>query len=338
VHVIRKSSVAFLTTLFTVVVLLMGGSSANAQQNTRSFQMVLWSDASLTDATLNNGDIRSFSFSNESQPPQGPTILVNYAAAHDYSVGNVGGVTIDWSRVVAVLVDEPYGPQVDPRIDSIIKFPDGTPACPGDPTPYIAPIDASLQQRASELKALAPKARFWVNFTEDEAKWMATCHAPGTFNRSYIDVISADWSADGGNNDIASMQSFLSGVAAVPSKPDQQLALIAGVYSAPVNQLPHLQGFFDYANQKNQASGCNLPFGNRGLTGFFDGCPIWIVLGWFSGQVTAGGSTYVGMLEPGSELIKQRWEQERALPLAPALAHQRTPAQLLPPILELLLQ
>jgi hypothetical protein len=337
VHVIRNSFVAFLATLFAAVVLLMGGGSATAQQNTRSFQMVLWSDPSLTDASLNNGDIRSFSFSQESQPPQGPTIMVNYAPGYDYTVGNVGGVIIDWSRVVAVLADEPYGPQADPRIDSVIKYPDGSSACPGDPAPYIAPIDALLQQRATELKTLAPKARFWVNFTEDEAKWMATCHAPGTFNRSYIDVISADWSADGGSNDIASMQLFLSEVAAVPSKPDQQLALIAGVYSAPANQLPHLQGFFDYANQKNQANGCYLPLGNRGLTGIFDGCPVWIVLGWFSGEVTAGGKTYVGMLEPGSESIKQRWEQELHVPLEPALAHQRTPAQLIQPIVQLLL-
>ena len=28
---------------------------------------------------------------------------------YDYAQGNVGGVTTDWSRVVAVRVDEPYG-------------------------------------------------------------------------------------------------------------------------------------------------------------------------------------------------------------------------------------
>jgi hypothetical protein len=331
-----KLSSGLLLALVAAVVFFTGSGPAYAQSNTRSFQMALWTDPALDADT----DIRTFFFGHESQPAQGPTVLIGYNTAYDYALGNVGGVTIDWSRVVAVLVDEPYS-----SLDSVLRNGSpGSPACQsaalnGD----IAPIDAKLQKRAAELQALAPKARFWVNFTRVEAIWMQKCQSPQTFNRAYIDVVSADWSDDGANNDISTIQPFYSVVAANRPKPDQQLALLPGVYHAPVDQLTHLQGFFDYANKTNtdpntgQLS-CNLPLGPRGVTGIFDGCPMWIVVGWFSGTITVGNTTYVGMLAPASASIKTDWETELAIPLAPGLAHQRSPAQLLQPILLLMLQ
>jgi hypothetical protein len=339
-----KLSSGLLLALVAAVVFFTGSGPAYAQSNTRYFQMALWTDPTLDADT----DIRTFFFG-QSQPAQGPTVLIGYNTAYDYAVGSAGGVTIDWSRVVAVEVDEPYGfPSSPASLDSSLKLPDGTPACQvslAGLNAAIAPMDAKLLQRATELHALAPRARFWVNFTRAEANWMATCNKPQAFNRAYIDVISADWTDDGNNNDIATAQPFYSVVAAnrPNPKPDQQLALLPGVYHAPVDQQTHLQGFFDYANQTNtdpntgQLS-CNLPLGPRGVTGIFDGCPMWIVVGWISGTVTVGNTTYVGMLDPASALIKKDWETERAIPLAPGLAHQRSPAQLLQPILLLLLQ
>jgi len=332
-----KLSSGLLPALVAAVVFFTGSGPAYAQSNTRSFQMALWTDPTLDADT----DIRTFFFGHESQPAQGPTVLIGYNTAYDYALGNVGGITIDWSRVVAVEVDEPYS-----SLDSVLRNSDGSVACqPSALSGDIAPIDAALKQRAMELQALAPKARFWVNFTRGEALWMQECVNPLAFNRTYIDVVSADWTDDGNNNDIATAQPFYSVVAAnrPSSRPDQQLALLPGVYHAPVDQLTHLQGFFDYANQTNtdpntgQLS-CNLPLGPRGVTGIFDGCPMWIVVGWFSGNITVGNTTYVGMLDPASALIKQAWETERAIPLAPGLAHQRSPAQLIQPILQLMLQ
>jgi hypothetical protein len=289
--------------------------------------MALWSDPSQTHA---ESDMAVFYASGPPGQPAAPISSIVVALDFKVSWYNVG---YDWSRIVAVEIDEPYN---NTSVDNDLRYPDRSFACQAPALGKdMAPVDAMLQARATELKALAPKARFWVNFTDNEAGWMVYCSNPNQFNRDYIDVISADWSADGGNNNIASVQPFLSLVAANRPNSSQQLALIPGVYSAPVDQLPHLPGFFDFANQMNQAQGCNLPLGTRGVTGVFDGCPVWIVLGWYSG--TIADHTYVGMLQPGSELIKQAWEDELHHPLAPSLAHQLSPAQIMQPILQELL-
>jgi hypothetical protein len=233
----------------------------------------------------------------------------------------------DWSRIVAVLVDEPYS-----SLDSVLKYPDGSPACqPAALNGDIAPIDAALAQRATELQARAPKARFWVNFTQGEAHWMQVCGTPLVFNRAYIDVVSADWY----DVDFSTLQPFYSVVAENPPKPDQQLALIPGVFSAPVHQGPFLAAYFGYANSMNQT--CNLPLGSRGVTGSYDGCPVWIVMGWLSGNYTDGNTQYVGMLDTRSASIAAAWEGELELPLRSGLAHQLTPAQIILPVLNQLL-
>jgi hypothetical protein len=326
--------------LLSGALLVTGSPIAYSQSNTRYFQMALWGDPSAdTSGKTPHGDIATFDFGHQSQPPKGPTVLIGYNQWYELSVANVGGVTVDWSRVVAVEVDEPYTvPQnAPPYIDNLIRYANGSFACqPAGLSDAIQPIDTLLAQRQAQLKALAPKARFWVNFTDNEAGWMAQCGTQA-FNRAYIDVISADWSADGGGNNIASATPFLSAVAANRAKPDQQLALIPGVFSAPTNQLPNLQGFFDYANNTNQTQTCNLPLGSRGVTGFFDGCPVWMVLGWLATDVTVGKTTYLGMLNPNSISIEAKWDGEVSVPLTPSLAHARPPGKRVVPALDLLL-
>jgi hypothetical protein len=265
-----------------------------------------------------------------------------------------------WSRIVAVEFDEPYGPPVpnspihrDAAIDPIIKVPNGSPACNVDPRnpgaysdgiDHFGPIDTALRQRAADLKALAPKARFWVNLTQAEANYIGVCETPGgdldgnydyvdVFNRNYIDVISADW-YDASFSTVEPFYEFV--LAANEANPDpaqqaQQVALIPGVFSAPHNQLPYLQGYFDYANTKNQAAVCDLPRGPRGFTGLYDGCRIWIVMGWLPGNAPP----FVGMLDPASDPIAKAWRAEVHLPPA-GLSPQRARAQILPPILQML--
>jgi hypothetical protein len=199
-----------------------------------------------------------------------------------------------------------------------------------------------LQTRAAQLKVLAPKARFWVNLTDEEADWIGFCQTPQLLNRTYIDVISADWYYVDFTTiqNSSSLQAFYSVVAAHRPKPDQQLGMIPGTFyrsgqDDPATQVSHFQTYFPYANAMNQT--CSLPLGNRGVTGYFDGCLLWMVLGWLGPNYTQGSTTYVGLLDSTSTMIKTAWDNERALPLAPALAHQRTPAQIIQPILQLLL-
>jgi hypothetical protein len=308
-----------LLTFLTVLVLLTGSAATYAQTNTRSFQMALWTDPK-HDA---DSDIAVF-FGLTAQPSAGRTIWVTALGGSLYSLTN-----IDWSRIVAVEIDEPYGSSVD----NLLKSGDNYNCQPAGLAANIASTDAALKATAAELKALAPKARFWVNFTQTEAFWMQACANSQAFNRDYIDVISTDWY----DADFPVVDSFYAAVAVSPPKPDQQFALIPGVYSAPNNQLSHLKSYFDSANFANQT--CNLPLGDRGITGIFDGCPVWVVMGWLSADYfePRNNTEYIGMLDPASTPIRSAWEAELALPLAPALAHQRSPAQMIQPMVQLLL-
>jgi hypothetical protein len=316
----NKLSSALQLALVTALLFLLPGEKADAQSAARSFQMSLWEccDGSVPKIPEDT-DIRSVA----GQPATGRYLLVGLDYRDTLTPRN-----LDWSRVVAVEVDEPYGPQNDPRIDSIIKYPDGSPACQGDPSAYIAPIDASLKQMATKLKGLNPKARFWVNLTQAEANWIGTCKNPGVFNRDYIDVISADWY----DAYFSTIQPFYDVLAAHPAKPEQQLALVPGVFSAPNDQLRYLQDYFAYADTKNQT--CNLPRGTLGFTGIYDGCLVWIVLGWEAGNLQLGNTLYRGLLDPASEQIALAWEAEVAR-LPP---QRRERAKLLQPILQMLLR
>jgi hypothetical protein len=329
---LRNFSTGVLFPLLWASVFVVSGGPADAQSsNTRSFQMALWSDPSLD----GNTDIRTFFFGHESQPAHGPTVLIGYNPVYEYSKANVGGVIIDWSRVVAVEVDEPYA-SIDAELiaSSVDKWGLST-HCANGPA-QTSGIDTTLSQRAAELKSLAPKARFWVNFTDKEAELVVSDRCwIAVFNKSYIDVISTDWYYQ----DVDS--TFYNSLAASRAKPDQQLGLIPGTFyrdgiDDPVTQASYLQGYFEYANTMNQS--CNLPLGTRGFTGSFDRCPVWMVLGWLGPNNQLGNTLYVGLLDSRSAAISTKWRQEMKLLLRPDLAHQRTPGPILSTILPLVLQ
>ena len=310
--ILNKLSSEVLLALLTALLFLVPGGMAHAQSGTRSFQMSLWECCDGRVPTSADTDIRTFG--DGGTQPAGRSIVEPLDWTTPLTTRGY-----DWSRIVAVEVDEPYTP-VDGDLDQTCTDVNSANA-------RIAPIDAALAQRAAELKALNPKARFWVNFTATEGEWMGFCATPQVFNRAYIDVISEDYYSIGS----VGVSPFYSIVAAFPAKPDQQLALFPGVFSAPQDQAQWLSTYFDYANNLNQT--CNLPLGSRGITGISDGCPVWIVMGWLSGDYQ-GNTLYRGLLDPSSATLAAIWRAAVALPLAPGLAHQRTPAQIVMPIVK----
>jgi hypothetical protein len=336
-----KLSSGLLLALLTGVVLITGGSPVYAQTNTRSIQMALWGYQPPNGASHDtNVDIATFWAPQYFQPAPG-TQPQPAAPLRTILVGHTADMSLtpepyDWSRIVAVEFDEPYSRDDGGIIDSDESCLTPTTETIND----INNIASNLQTRATELKALAPKARFWVNLTMQEARWIANgCGSPLSFNKAFIDVISFDWYSFPwiGDENYGVSTAYADVLASLP-KTDQQVALIPGVYSAPIpSQLMYLPAYLASGNNMNQT--CNLPLGSRGVTGYFDGCPVWIVMG-FLPYNTTSGPLYVGMLEPNSdsEAIAQVWQAQAALPLSPALAHQRKPAQLMQPILQLLLQ
>lgn len=313
-HVVsNKPSSRALRALLAVLLYVGLVGMVAAQSETRSFPMTLWGGGN------HDSDIPAIL---EGDPqPAGRSIVILQNWGDDDPLAAMG---YDWSRIVAVMIDEPYGPNHTPAsLDSSLQVPNGTPACGvsmADLNAAIMPVDTMLEQKAKELRALAPTARFWVNFSWAEANWMGECANTTAFNRAYIDVVSADWYYV----DFDVIQPFYSVVAAnpPPERPDQQLALVPGTFfrsgvDMQATQASHLQGFFDYANTMNQ--NCDLPLGTRGGTGYFDGCRVWMVMGWLAGNYLAEHD-YRGEEDPTSSAITGVWRAEQLVPVRADLA------------------
>jgi hypothetical protein len=324
---LSKLSSGFLLALLTALLFLAPSGRAYAQSASRSFQMALWLDPG--DPTLTSADTDILMF-NEGQPQPLPP-------AQTFMRIGLTGPTFasdryDWSRIVAVLVDEPYND---------IK---NNPCYTQDGIDTAHAKDQLLATRAAELKSVAPMTRFWVNFADTQIAWMLDSQCliiyppDGAFLiKPYMDVVSLDSYYQSFSPNVKSYYDWL---AAHRATPQQQLALIPGTFYrsgiSPSTQASYLQGFFDYANNANQS--CNRSLGSRGVTGSFDGCPVWIVMGWLAGNYTdTGGTTYIGELDSRSQAIATAWRQEVALPLRSDLAHQLTPGQIVSAILPLLL-
>ena len=314
--------------LLTALLFLVPSGKAHAQA-TRPFQMSLWECCGGLALTNAETDIHSFGYGGM-QPTTGPSVIVNvqYGDSLAAACSNSGGC--NWSQIAAVEVDEPYK-----GIDSYLDVND----CGATlPIGTIENIGDELSAMATQLTSTTfnPKARFWVNFTQTEAIWEEYCGIQlfnQVFNGTYIDVISIDYySAEFYD----SLYDFYYDVAQNPETPHQQQALIPGVFSAPTDQLDYLYGYIStvpgggYAYSANQT--CNLPLGRQGITGIYDGCPVWIVMGWMTGNFEG----YVGITEKSSQSILAYWQTQVAL--TPVTPKQQARAKKLPPILQLLLQ
>ncbi len=320
-----KLSAGSVFALFAALLFLAHSGATDAQSASRSFQTGLYVDYSEPALTKADADIAMFG---EGQPqPPGRSIMK--FKSFDYATPILAGEGYDWSRIVAVLIDEPY------MYELHVAFPgtnqDKNP-CHDSPGPRIDVIYRTQQQlaaAASVLQSVAPWARLWVNFTYQEVDWMSESACSLTLNQPYIDVISLDQYYDYFDPSVKPRYDW---IVAHRATPQQQLALIPGTFYRPGQDDPGRQagillGYFAYAEIANQS--CNLPLGPRGVTGSFDGCPVWMVLGFAADTFVQDGTTYVGELDPrNAALISTIWREELALPVRPGLSLELTRHQI----------
>lgn len=318
--------------LLTALLFIAPSGQTNAQS--RAFQMAMWADSDRAPGA--DTDIPVF-YDTVGQP-DGHGILIRFDLNKPFTADEY-----KWHRIAAVLFDEPFN-----HLNRV-------PCWTADSVALLNDRIQLLARRAAELKAVAPLTRFWVNVTPTQLDWMmrplGTCPPePGSppeevpdppyFNQPYIDVVSLDYYNRWFDSYVKPYYDWLD---AHRAKPEQQMALIPGTHyrlgkDRPGNQAFLLDGYFAYANNANQ--NCNLPLGSRGVTGIFDGCRVWIILGWLGPNWTEGkegSDIYIGERDPTSWEIANAWRTQLALPLRPDLARQVTPAELVPTLLPLLL-
>ena len=209
---------------------------------------------------------------------------------------------IDWMRIVAVYVDEPYNNEIA----------DGSQACNSS---AFQNKWNKLEAWAGEVRAKAPSARFWVNFRQTDIDLI---NRGCPLNGPYIDVISMDIYYKVFSPDLFDKYEALYNHRATPY---QQFALIPGTFTGgSPNQngatgASRLSGYFAYAESANQH--CDLPLGPMGRTGIYDGCPVWMVAGWFGGtephRDSSNGPWYYPIDHPNSIQVFNAWQATFAI-------------------------
>jgi hypothetical protein len=212
----------------------------------------------------------------------------------------------DWSRIDAVVIDEPFLAAVKGDASS-------NPCADRALYRRVQMMQRVLVNAAAVVRGLehAEKTRFWVNFSEPEIDWMKSgvCR-PVPFNDWYMDVVSIDIYG----KDFSQIRPLYDDLFADRPTAHQQLALIPGTYSASTAAFAasdvarRLQGFFNYANTMNRS--CSLPIGRVGVTQSADGCPIWLVAGFWGTSAMLEGDDRAPMFHARSRAIKDRWGQE----------------------------
>jgi hypothetical protein len=212
----------------------------------------------------------------------------------------------DWSRIDAVVIDEPFLAAVKSNASS-------NPCADRALFRRVQMMQRVLMNAAAVVRGLegAEKTRFWVNFSEPEIDWMnsGVCN-PVRFNEWYMDVVSIDIYG----RDFSRIQPLYDKLFASRPTAHQQLALIPGTYStsaaafAASDVARRLQGFFNYANTMNHS--CSLPIGPVGVTQSADGCPVWLVAGFWGASSMMKGDDRAPIFHAHSKAIKNRWGQE----------------------------
>jgi len=236
-----------------------------------------------------------------SHQPAGHSIMRLPTWDHDLPLASVN---VDWSRVLAVVVDEPFATIIASYHDPATIGAECT-----DQNIGIAAARGKLMAAAAAVHDAAPRTRFWVNYSGKEVHVMRRDVCPLALNDSAIDVVSLDiYQADFS----AAIRDHYDWFISRPEQ--QQIALVPAThYKVGVDSdsraAARLEGFFEYANTLNQR--CDRPLGRVGRTGNYDGCPVWVVAGWLAQPVYEEASVvHHGLLNESSGGIRSTWSSQ----------------------------
>lgn len=284
-------------------------SAANAPaQTTRPYQMSIIATTEGSDIV----DIPIFHYTH--RQPAGYSIVW---LPYEDKDPDPSEINIDWTRIVAAYVDEPYNDIFEPI---------GWRSCNASVDPVKGRIER-LRAIADFVRGAAPSARFWINFSEKDVELIkAGC----ALNQDYIDVISFDQYGVGFSALRADYDYLYNSARAMPTRQHQQLALVPGTFTGGwhnqngTDGAARLVGFFDYAAYMNQYCGSQQgpivapKLGRMGRTGIYDECPVWLVAGWFGGRDSFSEKGYVyypiDFDRPDSRLVRAKWQERFAVP------------------------
>jgi hypothetical protein len=288
----------------------LGPTSCERPGSSRFFQMAVWTYEEYGTTWQNTTADVDIPMFREAQAPHGGQppgrSIMRYDSWNSMDPDPpplaVNGPYVDWSRVLAVVIDEPYSPITDHDFDI------GNGQECTDLRDDVAEIRSKLMNAVNALRSVAPRTRVWVNFTENDVTWMQHDDCPLDLNDSAFDVVSLDIYGV----DFAYLEPFYDYF--MSSNPSQQIALVPGTFYDPsIISEPlmayWLSGYFDYANRMNQQ--CDIGLGNLGRTGNYDGCRVWIVAGWLANPEASPGG-YRGLLHPNATNIRQAWRSQLA--------------------------
>jgi hypothetical protein len=285
----------------------------------RNFRMMAY-DGSTIDGDV-NAAAYTFGFGGQQQTPAHSIIGV-FAPQTDAFPGLHawwdGGFATNWqnlitqnqfdmSRIDAVNVDEPYL-----QLFGYLGYPlTGDPCAPGDYRyPALSYAHDQLQAAAAAIKQSSPTTRFWVNFEANEVGWMQNGSC-AFLDAPYIDVVSLDdYQVGSATADFLTVvKPYYDWFIAHPAYPGQQIALIPGTFvgrgTDPATQAKNVEEYFDYATSMNQS--CTFPLGSGFVTGIYDGCPVWLVVGFVYNDTPDG---YIGLSDPAAAAVQAAWGTE----------------------------
>jgi hypothetical protein len=276
--------------------------------NTRFFQMALFtyeSQGSNWQSTEGYVDVSMFGDDGSPQPA-GRSVMRFDSWFEDEPLARAA--IDDWSRILAVMIDEPYVTrfQTDHDDDERANPCRGSTAKQETRRANLRAIRTKLLNAVNLVHDVAPRTRVWVNFHEREVRWMRENDCEH-LNDPTIDVVSLDH-YERNFSELADEYAWF-----VFAMPQQQLALVPGTHyriggDSPSQAAARLQGYFDYANRMNQQ--CDIGFGRVGLTGNYDGCRVWIVAGWSAIPVfppPPDPQQFYGILHSSSDSIATVW-------------------------------